>query len=270
MLLVALSAAVVVLQNGQAQTLACGEARSRVERLLCADPETSRLAANVDEAYRTASAKRTDARALAADQREWRALWTAACPVLDRPDDSGAYDEPVECMKPVLTHRLEVLNGGLAYRGADRAAEASRLENPSRVLPTSVRRKYTLNGRWISMLGDFYMSHTELLVTRIRGVIKLAFAGYMPDKPLQPDIADGRVYRVLNDGEIRSLNTGNRRYAEWFGCRERIRWLIVSVRRSSFGATMAVSVVYAHDYLDLGYRSFGKCGTIYVDPPRMD
>jgi hypothetical protein len=122
------------------------------------------------------------------------------------------------------------------------------------------------------MLGDFYLSNTELLATHIHGVLKLAFAGYMSERSEQPDISRGRVYRVLNDPEIRALNKPRsgkdvNRYVDWFACGDRLRWLIVSDRAGYFPPSVNVSTAYAHDYEDLTYRSFGSCLTLYVNAP---
>jgi hypothetical protein len=224
---------------GMDPTADCASLDTRADQFICRDDEARRLASRLDELVGAAVIREPAmAAAVRVDQADWKRLWGVPCSRLDPNNDNGL--DLGECFRLVMRHRVEVLESGSLYRGAGRRTEVDTLPNPLGALPTSRRRKYAfrITSRsaeyFESLVGDFYLSNTELFVTRLRGVFKLAFAGLMPDVG-DSYISGGRVYRVLNAREVRAANPRTPRFDERFEhglCStddRELRWLIVRV-----------------------------------------
>jgi hypothetical protein len=260
---------------GTDPTADCSNPKTHADEFICRDDESRRLASTLDESIAAAIARvPANAATVRADQADWKRMWDVPCARLDPRTTTGL--DLTECLRLVLRHRVEVLESGLLYRGAAHYGEVETLPNLLGALPTARRRKYSFRVASISaqyfesLVGDFYMSDTELLVTRLRGVFKLAFAGMMPEVG-DEYLSGGRVYRVLNAREVRAANPPTPLYDERFehglchtDSRE-LRWLIVRVDQGfGSGPFVKLSQAYIHDYLDLATRAYGSCGTFYI------
>src|SRR5258708_5103426 len=195
---------------------------------------------------------------------------------MDPKADSGM--ELSECLRLVLTHRIEVLETGYLYRGADHVNQAQSLPDPRGRVPTSHRRKYVFHITSIgaeyfwSLVGDFYLSNSELVLSRLNGVLRLTYPGTMPELR-DRYMSGGRVYRVLNAREVRATNppglTMDERFEHGLSHTDDhpLRWTIVRPDLDGLGRTfMELSTAYIHDFEDLMTRAYGSCGTFYIHP----
>jgi hypothetical protein len=253
----------------------CVGQATRLDQVVCSDVEAKRLAARVDDLF---AAMKGDPSVVRANQADWKQSLPLACAQLDHPESTPSMDLD-ECLRLVLRHRIEVLEGGHLYRGEGLSTQS--LPNPTGNLPTTRRRRYTyfvtspLLHYLFELLGDHYLSNSEMVVTRLRGVFKLAYAGILPNfgdaqsqSPSDPDrpLFGGRVYRVLNLPEVRAQNPATSRSDEQFwdglctGRGQELRWIVVNDDAEG----LWLGNVVVHDYMDLMTRGYGLCGTQFL------
>jgi hypothetical protein len=261
------------------KTADCGGLEDRISQVICQDVDARQLASKVDDLIESMAGRHSnDALAARANQSEWRSSFWPACTRMDPNVHSGM--DLTQCVRLVLHHRIEVLQTDRVDRGVEHPPAATLAANdPQGALPTSRRRRYsfqvtsrTLEYFW-NLLGDFYVSNTEMLLTRIGGVFRLAYAGETPDDFGERDMSGARVYRVLNAREVRAANARGSRIDERFyqglcSTDEHVlRWLIIRADVDGLGKTFVkLSTAYIHDYADLMTRAYGSCGTFYLEP----
>src|SRR5258708_6441824 len=142
---------------------------------------------------------------------------------MDPKADSGM--ELSECLRLVLTHRIEVLETGYLYRGADHVNQAESLPDPRGRVPTSHRRKYVFHITSIGaeyfwgLVGDFYLSKSVLVAIRLNGGLRLTYASTFirPSRrtPPRPCSSYGSTPTLRNALGLRRVTLRNNAGAEY-------------------------------------------------------